>query len=221
MITHQLLKLESPNLVYRCKRPCLRNLLFCGVIDLDLRGQVQLESRILPHFELVRMITCHPFKLELSNLDQKCISVLLKSLLFYGWSTMTFKVKFNLKVKIYPIFLYYIYTYRDWDWHTDMTRTSVRIMSLSTGSHSYQSHPCQIRHGLQGQICPFRLFWDSQNNWHGQISVSNPYRLHVISALHPCCPCHICITSMAYPSTNSHTHMARMWHGHDTDAVRL
>ena len=40
------------------------------------------ESRILPHFELVRPITCHSFKLESPNLDQKCILPRLKSLLF-------------------------------------------------------------------------------------------------------------------------------------------
>ena len=33
-------KLGSPNLDQRCKRPCLRFLLFCGLIDLDLQGQI-------------------------------------------------------------------------------------------------------------------------------------------------------------------------------------
>ena len=55
-----------------------------GVIDLDLQGQIQLESRILPHFELVRTITFHSFKLESPNLDHKCILVRLRCLLFWG-----------------------------------------------------------------------------------------------------------------------------------------
>ena len=39
-ITHHLFKLGSPNLDHRCKRPWLRSLLFWGVIDLDLQGQI-------------------------------------------------------------------------------------------------------------------------------------------------------------------------------------
>ena len=39
-ITHHPFKLGSPNLEHRCKRPWLRSLLFCGVIDLDLQGQI-------------------------------------------------------------------------------------------------------------------------------------------------------------------------------------
>ena len=84
----------------------------------------------------------------------------------------------------------------------------------------FVSHPCHIRHGLQGQICPCRLFWDSQNNWHGQMSVSNPYHLRVMSVLHPCCPCHIRVTSVAYPCANSHTDMTRTRTGRRTDVIR-
>ena len=80
-ITHQPFKLKSPNLKHRCKTPWLRCLLFWGVIDLELQGQIERESRILPHFELVRTITCHPFKLESPNLDKKCILVQLRCLL--------------------------------------------------------------------------------------------------------------------------------------------
>ena len=40
VITHLPLKLGSPNLDHRCKRPWLRSLLFLGVIDLDLQGQI-------------------------------------------------------------------------------------------------------------------------------------------------------------------------------------
>ena len=84
MITHQPFMLESPNFDERHKTPWLRCLLFWGVIDLDLQGQIYLESRNLPHFELVRTITFHSFKLESSNLDQECILVRLRSLLFWG-----------------------------------------------------------------------------------------------------------------------------------------
>ena len=39
-ITHHPFKLGSPNLDHRCKIPWLRSLLFWGVIDLDLQGQI-------------------------------------------------------------------------------------------------------------------------------------------------------------------------------------
>ena len=54
-VTHQPFKLGSPNLDQRCKRPWLRSLLFCGVIDGDLPGQIELESQNLPHFWLVSL----------------------------------------------------------------------------------------------------------------------------------------------------------------------
>ena len=51
-------------------------------------------------------ITCHPFKLESPNVDQKCKTPWLRSLRYClrGWITLTFKVKCNLEVKIDPIF---------------------------------------------------------------------------------------------------------------------
>ena len=54
-IIHQPFKLGSPNLDQRCKRPWLRALLFCGAIDLDLQGQIELKSQNLPHFEHVSL----------------------------------------------------------------------------------------------------------------------------------------------------------------------
>ena len=39
-ITHDPYQLGSPNLDRKCKRPWLRSLLFWGVIDLDLQGQI-------------------------------------------------------------------------------------------------------------------------------------------------------------------------------------
>ena len=53
--------------------------------------------------ELVRAITHHPFKLGSPSLDHRCKRPWLRSLLFLGWLTLTFKVTFNFKVKIYPI----------------------------------------------------------------------------------------------------------------------
>ena len=52
---------------------------------------------------LVRAITHHPFKLGSLNSDHRCKRPWLRSLLFWEWLTLTFKVKFNFKVKIYPI----------------------------------------------------------------------------------------------------------------------
>ena len=52
---------------------------------------------------LVRAITRDLFKLGSPNLDQRCKRPRLRSLLFWGQLTLTFKVKFSLKVRIYPI----------------------------------------------------------------------------------------------------------------------
>ena len=87
-ITRHLFKLRSPNLDHMCKRPWLRSLLFLGVIDLDLQGQIQLQSQNLPDFELVRAITHHLFKLGYApNLGQRCkipwLRSLPRSLLFW------------------------------------------------------------------------------------------------------------------------------------------
>ena len=71
-ITHQPFKPGSPNLDHRCKRPWLRSLLFWGVIDPDLQGQIQRQSQKVPHFELVGTITHHLFKLGSQNFGQRC-----------------------------------------------------------------------------------------------------------------------------------------------------
>ena len=65
-ITHQLFKLESPNLDQRCKRPWLRSLLLLGTIDLELQGQIELKSQNLPHFELVRAMS-PPIEVSISK----------------------------------------------------------------------------------------------------------------------------------------------------------
>ena len=81
-ITRDPFKLGSPNSDQRCKRPWLRSLLFFWVIGHDLYGQIKLQSQNLPHFELVRAITPHPFGLGPLNLDQNCKIPCLRSLLF-------------------------------------------------------------------------------------------------------------------------------------------
>ena len=79
-ITHWLFKLGSPNLDQRCKTPWFRSLLFLGMIDYELQGQIQLERQILPNYELVCTITHQPFKVESPNLNRKCILALSRYL---------------------------------------------------------------------------------------------------------------------------------------------
>ena len=83
-ITRDPFNLGSPNLKHRCKRPWLISLLFWGVIDFYLQGQIYHQSQNLPHFELVHAITHHPFKLGPPNLDQRCKVPWLRSRLFWG-----------------------------------------------------------------------------------------------------------------------------------------
>ena len=96
-ISHYPFKLGSPNLDQRCKRPWLRSLLFCGTIDLDLQGQIELQSQNLPHFELVHAITHHQLKFQFPNLEQKCILALFRSLsilieIDWNWSSIQFSI---------------------------------------------------------------------------------------------------------------------------------
>ena len=93
-ITHQPFKLGSPNLDQRCKRPWLRALLLCEMIDPDLQGQIEPQSKNLPHFELVHAITHHQLKLQLPNLEQKCISALFRSLPTLGLIEIDFQFNF-------------------------------------------------------------------------------------------------------------------------------
>ena len=92
-ITHQPFKLGSPNLDQRCKRPWLRALLFCGIIDRDLQGQIELQSQNLPNFGLMHAITHHQLKLQFPNLEQKCILALFRSLPILG--LMEIDLQFN------------------------------------------------------------------------------------------------------------------------------
>ena len=53
--------------------------------------------------EFVRAITLHPFKLESPNLEHRCKTPWLRSVLFCVVIDLTFKVKFHLKVEFYII----------------------------------------------------------------------------------------------------------------------
>ena len=53
--------------------------------------------------QFVRTITCHLLKLQSPNLDQKCKTSWLRSLLFLGFINLDLQGQIELKVKIYPI----------------------------------------------------------------------------------------------------------------------
>ena len=98
-IAHQPFKLGSTNLDQRCKRPWLRFLLFCGTIDHDLQGQIELQSQNLPHFELVHAITHHQLKLEFPNMEQKCILALFRSLPILGLIEIDLQFNFEFQTR--------------------------------------------------------------------------------------------------------------------------
>ena len=103
-ITRDPFKLGSPNLKHRCKRPWLRCLLFWGVIDLYLQGQICLHSQNLPNFELVRAITHHPVQARTTKFRPEVQNTLIKIPVVLGvdWA---WHVKLNLFSKsclLYP-----------------------------------------------------------------------------------------------------------------------
>ena len=77
-ITHHPFKLGSPNLDHRCKRPWLRSLWFLGVIDLDLQGQIELQSQNVSHFELVCAITSSPVQARATKFGPEVLNTLVK-----------------------------------------------------------------------------------------------------------------------------------------------
>ena len=62
----------------------------------DLQGQIWLKSSNLPHFELFRPITHHLLKLESQNLDHRCKTTWLRSLLFWGLIDVDLHVNFDI-----------------------------------------------------------------------------------------------------------------------------
>ena len=69
------------------KRPWSRSLLFCGAIDLDFQGQIELQSQNLPHFE------------------HKCILALFRSLPILGLIEIDLQFNFQFKTQTKLSFL--------------------------------------------------------------------------------------------------------------------
>ena len=117
-ITHQPFKLGSPNLDQRCKRPSLRALLFCGMIDRDLQGQIELQkSKFTPFWACA----CHntpPIEVTISKFGTKCISALFRSLPISG--LIEIDLQFNFLFQTRPNWAFYAQ-----HWHS-----SVRLASL-------------------------------------------------------------------------------------------
>ena len=76
---------------------------YCRCLRLSVCVSVRPSVCVCGKHLLVRAITQHPFKLGSPNLDNRCKIPWLISYCFGGWLTLTFKVKLNSKVKIYPI----------------------------------------------------------------------------------------------------------------------
>ena len=74
-----------------------------GIVVACVCPCVHPSVRVCGNHLLVHAITHRPFKLGSPNFDHRCKIPWLRSQLFWGWLTLTFKVKFNFKVKSYPI----------------------------------------------------------------------------------------------------------------------
>ena len=87
-------KLESPNLDQKGKTPWLTSLLFLGVIDLELQGQIKFKSKKMPYFEPVLAIIRHLSKIRFPNFDSNSTLALLRSLLILGLIDIVFQSQF-------------------------------------------------------------------------------------------------------------------------------
>ena len=89
------LKLGSPNLDQMCKRPWLRSLLFLGVIDHDLQGQIKLQSQTLPHFWACPCDNSSPVRARTTKFRPEVQNTLVEIAIVLGvdWA---WHVKFNL-----------------------------------------------------------------------------------------------------------------------------
>ena len=64
------------------------------MIDRDLQGQIELQSQILPHFELVHAIAHHQLKLQFPNLEQKYMLALCRSLPILSFIEIDLQINF-------------------------------------------------------------------------------------------------------------------------------
>ena len=99
-ITRDPFKLGSPNFDQRCKTPWLRSLLFLGAIDLDPQGQIWLK--FTPFWACPHDYSS-PFKPGSPNLDQRGKIPWLRSLLFWGQLTVTFKFLLSPLLEIHNL----------------------------------------------------------------------------------------------------------------------
>ena len=109
--------------------------------------------------------------------------------------------------------LCYVYTYTDW--HTDVTRTNVRIMSLSTGSCSYH---IRVISATVSRAKFVRV------DYFETVKITDtdkcPYQIRIASVSCPPCIRVVLVTFVSHPwyfLARIHT---RIWQGYDTDTTR-
>ena len=93
-IIHQPFKLGSPNLDQRCKRPWLRAQLFCGAIDLDLQGQIELKKSKFTPFWACPFDKSPPIEVSISKFWSKMHLSTVKVPIDFGldwpWCSVSF-----------------------------------------------------------------------------------------------------------------------------------
>ena len=94
-ITHHRFKLGSPNFDHRCKRPGLRSLLFWGVIDYDLQGQMLTSKSKFTPFWACPHDNSSPVQGRTTKFGPEVLNTLVKITVVMGvdWA---WHVKFNL-----------------------------------------------------------------------------------------------------------------------------
>ena len=95
-ITHYAFKLESANLDQRCKRLWLRSLLFCGMIDYDLQGKIELQTSkfttfwaCLCHNSPLIEVTISKFR---TNMHLSTVQIPTNFGLDWNWSSIQFLI---------------------------------------------------------------------------------------------------------------------------------
>ena len=96
VITHHPFKLGSPNLDQRCKTTWLRSLLFYGTFDLDLQGQIELQSQNLPPFWACPCHNSPPIEVTISKFGTKMhlstVQICTNFGLDWNWSSIQFLI---------------------------------------------------------------------------------------------------------------------------------